>query len=202
MQSMRSYSMDWSILRVITISLLLMVSSSLASRADIILQPIQFSHKTHSQTYKISCEFCHSYASRSAKAGIPTLDNCLACHQIIKGQTLDQQLEIEKLQQGWFLKEPVVWQRIYDLPDFVYFSHRGHNLADITCQRCHGEIQTMESLQVSPQMADLSMGWCLECHQYPYDRSKQQPLLEFKTQLPDETNRILFPKTECLTCHQ
>jgi len=56
---------------------------------------------------------------------------------------------------------PLRWIRVYDLPDFVYFDHRRHVNAGVTCERCHGQVNTMERIV---QVPDLTMGWCVNCH--------------------------------------
>ncbi|MFX8079015.1 cytochrome c3 family protein, partial [Acinetobacter baumannii] len=58
--------------------------------------------------------------------------------------------------------EPIEWTRIHNLPDHVYFNHAQHvNAGKVQCQTCHGEITKMDEVK---QFADLSMGWCINCH--------------------------------------
>lgn len=75
--------------------------------------------------------------------------------------------------------QPVEWTRIHNMPDFVYFNHSQHVVAgeeaiissfnkknptakiDIVCKACHGEIDTMNVVQMAN---DFTMGWCIECH--------------------------------------
>ena len=58
--------------------------------------------------------------------------------------------------------KPVQWVRIHNLPDHVYFNHSQHTKAGkVQCQTCHGEIQNMGEVK---QFAELSMGWCINCH--------------------------------------
>jgi hypothetical protein len=57
--------------------------------------------------------------------------------------------------------EPIAWVRVHNLPDFTCFDHRSHVNAGVTCQHCHGPVETMERVR---QVADLSMGWCVNCH--------------------------------------
>ncbi len=56
---------------------------------------------------------------------------------------------------------PIPWVRVHNLPDFVYFDHSAHMAVGVTCQRCHGAVESMERVR---QFASLSMGWCLNCH--------------------------------------
>ena len=58
--------------------------------------------------------------------------------------------------------KPVEWTKIHNLPDHGYFSHTQHIRAGkVQCQTCHGPIQEMNEVK---QFAELSMGWCINCH--------------------------------------
>ncbi|MFT3979077.1 MAG: cytochrome c3 family protein [Ferruginibacter sp.] len=57
---------------------------------------------------------------------------------------------------------PIEWVKIHNLPDHVYFNHSQHvKVGKQQCQTCHGNIQEMPEVK---QFADLSMGWCINCH--------------------------------------
>src|SRR5690606_3914535 len=147
------------------------------------IQPIHYSHKIHAGDNQIDCKYCHSSARTSKTAGIPSLNVCMNCHENISDYNGEEDLEhgytkafytaeIQKLYEavGWdptsrtYSKpqKPVKWVRIHNLPDFVYFNHSQHvSVAGLDCQTCHGPVETMEVLE---QHADLSMGWCIDCH--------------------------------------
>ncbi|MDH5559514.1 MAG: cytochrome c family protein [Deltaproteobacteria bacterium] len=127
-------------------------------------QPIAFSHKTHASDNKVPCEFCHIYARRSNSSGIPPLVTCNQCHSVIKGTKDDQKKEIKKIEEYWNKKQPVPWKKIHDLPDFVHFSHKRHVQAGFDCTECHGEISNLDVITMDDMKADLSMGWCVDCH--------------------------------------
>jgi len=56
----------------------------------------------------------------------------------------------------------IPWVKIHNLPDHVYFNHSQHvKVGKQNCQTCHGNIQEMPEVK---QFADLSMGWCINCH--------------------------------------
>ncbi len=68
--------------------------------------------------------------------------------------------------------KPIEWTRIHNMPDFVYFNHAQHVVAgenaikkakkvEIVCKACHGEIDTMNVVQMAN---DFTMGWCINCH--------------------------------------
>jgi len=61
-----------------------------------------------------------------------------------------------------YVKKPIKWVRIHDLPDLAYFNHAQHVTAgQLACQECHGPIEEME---VVYQYSSLTMGWCINCH--------------------------------------
>ena len=146
-------------------------------------QPIFFSHKIHAGLNQISCLLCHGNAWEGKQASIPSLNMCMNCHAAIneyKGERLfrennvrvDPNEEIQKLyahtgydpKTGKYTKlsSPVEWIKIHNLPDHVFFSHAQHVRAGkVQCQTCHGPIQEMDEVK---QFADLSMGWCINCH--------------------------------------
>lgn len=146
-------------------------------------QPIFYSHKVHAGTNQISCLYCHGNAWESKHATVPSLNVCMNCHAAIneyKGEKLlredgtevDGTQEIQKLysytgydpKAGKYTQpgKPVQWIKIHNLPDHVFFSHAQHIRAGkVQCQTCHGPIQEMNEVR---QFADLSMGWCINCH--------------------------------------
>ena len=147
------------------------------------VQPIYYSHKVHAGTNQISCLYCHGGAQDSKHANIPSVNVCMNCHMAIKeyagdpitredGSSVNGTAEIKKLYEyaGWnsdFKKydkpgKPIEWIRIHNLPDHVYFNHSQHvKVGQQKCQTCHGNIQEMPEVA---QFADLSMGWCINCH--------------------------------------
>jgi mono/diheme cytochrome c family protein len=148
------------------------------------IQPIAFSHKIHAGDNKIDCQYCHSSAKHSKTSGIPTVNVCMNCHKNISEYTgpvtsqKDKAFydgEIQKIYDaiGWdkdklaykdnYEQIPVEWKRIHNLPDFAYFNHSQHvTVAGVSCQTCHGPVETMEEVE---QFAPLTMGWCIACHE-------------------------------------
>ncbi|MDB5276857.1 MAG: quinol:cytochrome c oxidoreductase pentaheme cytochrome subunit [Ferruginibacter sp.] len=146
-------------------------------------QPIYYSHKVHAGTNQISCLYCHGGSQDSKHANIPSVNVCMNCHMAIKeykgdpivredGKSVNGTAEIQKLYQyaGWnpdakkYDKpgKAIEWIKIHNLPDHVYFNHSQHvKVGKQQCQTCHGPIQEMPEVY---QFADLSMGWCINCH--------------------------------------
>ena len=162
-------------------------------------QPIYYSHKVHAGINQISCLYCHGNAWESKHAAIPSVNVCMNCHKAINtyekgpklykenGDEVNGTAEIAKLYQyagfdpnnpsKWDASKakPIEWTKIHNLPDHVYFNHSQHIRAgNVQCQSCHGEITAMDEVK---QVADLSMGWCINCHRqtnvnFNYDSTK------------------------------
>ncbi|OYV66547.1 MAG: hypothetical protein B7Z72_11150, partial [Gemmatimonadetes bacterium 21-71-4] len=141
------------------------------------VQPIAFRHSVHVGKLGINCVYCHYAANKSPDPGLPAVSTCMGCHTLIGPQRPATDLGparksagIEKLWDyaGYPSKpgHPIPWVRIHKLPDYVHFPHMRHVNAGVTCQTCHGPIQTMDRVY---QYASLNMGWCVNCHVNGYD---------------------------------
>lgn len=155
-------------------------------------QPIFYSHKVHAGINQINCLYCHTGAEKGRHSLIPSTNVCMNCHKQIaeytgeaehplkdlEGNKVDGTAEIQKLYDyaGWdpvkkdykrdskgnIQAKEVEWVKIHNLPDHVYFNHSLHVVSGkLDCQRCHGNIEQMDEVY---QYADLSMGWCVNCH--------------------------------------
>jgi cytochrome c7-like protein len=128
-------------------------------------QPIFFRHDIHAGQDRIPCLYCHYSAAVSSEPGIPAVQTCIGCHQIIGGSTDSHRAEISKVRAAWRDKSPPQWVRVYAVPDFVHFPHMRHikvlGTGPESCATCHGNVaQTTRITQVST----LKMGWCIRCH--------------------------------------
>jgi mono/diheme cytochrome c family protein len=156
-------------------------------------QPIYYSHQVHAGTNQISCLYCHGGAQDSKHANVPSVNVCMNCHKGIAayegkdkleredGTAVNGTAEIQKLYAYAGFNpvtktynpdnngdgqpdgsHPIEWIKIHNLPDHVYFNHSQHvKVGKQQCQTCHGNIQEMPEVY---QFADLSMGWCINCH--------------------------------------
>jgi hypothetical protein len=119
-------------------------------------QPIAFSHRLHVTDKQIDCFYCHPNGERSNHPGIPAVQKCLGCHNHI----IPQHEEILKLKAYEASGQPLPWVRMYYLPNHVYFPHFRHLKKGVTCQECHGEVETVDQLH----QVTFYMGFCLQCH--------------------------------------
>ena len=120
-------------------------------------QPIPFSHRVHVHVKKISCFMCHPEAMDTANAGIPPLQTCMLCHSRI----IVTYPWIKKLRAHYFEGRPVLWEKVYSLPGFVYFDHSVHIHRSIDCSHCHGNVPLMDRIV---KQQDFTMGFCINCH--------------------------------------
>ena len=137
-------------------------------------QPIAFSHKVHAGENGVDCNYCHTSARKSNHSGIPSANVCMNCHTYINEGTITGTTEISKIYEAvgfdpdsktyieGYEQQPIKWVRIHNLPDLSYFNHSQHVVAGkVECQTCHGPIEEMD---VVYQHAELTMGWCIDCH--------------------------------------
>ena len=59
------------------------------------------------------------------------------------------------------------WNRVTDLPDYVYFNHAIHVAKGVGCAECHGDVAQMPLMR---KARTLTMGFCLDCHRDPGPR--------------------------------
>ncbi|MBI3979139.1 MAG: cytochrome c3 family protein [Chloroflexi bacterium] len=120
-------------------------------------QPIDFSHVVHAQQYAIPCQFCHRGADQGINAGVPSVEQCMFCHNVA-GTSLP---EVQKLIRAWQEQQPIDWIRVHRQPDHVHFVHQPHIRAGVTCSTCHGAVESMARVKMAQP---LNMAQCLDCH--------------------------------------
>ena len=121
---------------------MLLPSSSLVLLA-VALGP--FSHKTHAPL-KAACIVCHATAATGERAGFPDASLCGSCHSSLAGKS-----------------DKIVPERsVYQLAEFVHFSHARHTAAKLVCQTCHGRVSDMDEVK---QVLPMTMKACITCHQ-------------------------------------
>jgi hypothetical protein len=123
-------------------------------------QPIQFSHERHVGGNGIDCRYCHTSVEESSFAGIPPTRTCMNCHSQIFANSPFLGPVRESLRSG----RSIQWNRVHDLPDFVYFDHSIHVNKGVGCTTCHGQVDRMPLMW---QEKSLQMEWCLDCHRAP-----------------------------------
>ncbi len=123
-------------------------------------QPIQFSHKHHVGDDGIDCRYCHTSVETSSSAGLPPTQTCMNCHS----QIWSDSPYLEPVRASFRENKPIQWERVHDLPEYVYFNHSIHVAKGVGCSTCHGQIDEMASVYMENT---LQMEWCISCHKDP-----------------------------------
>ena len=119
------------------LTLLLLAAAAFAQQ-----QPVPYSHKLHAGDLKLKCATCHPNPDPGEAMTLPQPSVCGQCHA------------------GKYDHE-INWVRVYQIPEFVSFSHRDHLKAGNTCEECHGPVATREQMR---REVDITMGSCMNCH--------------------------------------
>src|SRR5215467_14116681 len=126
-------------------------------------QPVQFSHKHHAGDDGIDCRYCHATVETTASAGLPPTQTCMNCHS----QLWNDAPYLEPIRASFRENKPIQWERVHDLPEFVYFNHSIHVAKGVGCSTCHGRIDKMPAVY---QENTLQMEWCIACHREPENK--------------------------------
>jgi len=168
-------------------------------------QPIAFSHKHHVKDDGIDCRYCHTSVETSHFAGLPATETCMSCHSQIWNNVAATQL----IRDSWASGKSIAWNRVHDLPDFVYFNHSIHVNKGIGCSACHGNVSEMPLLY---KVNTLNMNWCLNCHRNPakYIRPRSE-VFNVAYVYPDNQDELgaqlvkeyhVQSLVDCATCHR
>lgn len=120
-------------------------------------QPVAFSHKHHAGALKLSCKTCHSNPAPGEMMTFAAEKVCMSCHSAIKTESPD----IQKVAKFFAEQKRLPWVRVYQVPTFIFWSHKSHLDAGATCADCHGDVREMEVMYKAKGVA---MGDCMDCH--------------------------------------
>lgn len=121
-------------------------------------QPLPFSHRKHAGEMGLKCATCHRNPDPGEKMGFAPTAICMGCHSEIASD----RPAIQKLAAFDREKREIRWVRVYQIPTFVFFSHRAHLAAGSTCVDCHGQVRERD--RIYPEV-EHTMATCIKCHQ-------------------------------------
>jgi hypothetical protein len=203
----------WAPSVAVVLGLALATVSALGVRSDFntgvgarVMQPVQFSHRHHVRGLGLDCRFCHTKVERAAAAGIPDTHTCMGCHsQIWPSAPL-----LAPVRESYASGRRLKWNRVYRLPDHVYFNHSIHVRKGVGCVTCHGKVSEMP---LTAKARPFFMFECLDCHRNPDPHLR--PLAEITNEqwrAPDQATlgaRLrheydIHPKrlVQCNVCHR
>jgi len=188
----------------------LMRSSWATKQNEFVDQPVQFSHLHHVGGMGLDCRYCHTSVEKSSFAGIPPTKTCMNCHS----QIWTNAQILEPVRASFRNDTPLNWNRVYDLPNFVYFNHQIHIKQGVGCNVCHGPVDKMPLMY---QATSLLMEFCLDCHRAPekYIRPRSE-VFNMNYKVPAGTSQLELGRklkqdygiadakhmTACSVCHR
>jgi len=168
-------------------------------------QPVPFSHQHHAGQLGIHCGYCHTGVEVSNFAGIPPTYTCMSCHS----QIWTNAEVLEPVRASLRTGQPIEWNRVHDLPGFVYFNHSIHVNKGIGCASCHGRVDQMTLIY---KVNTLQMQWCIDCHKAPEKFVRPREMVYRMDYQPppnqEELGRKLVAEykiqklLDCYTCHR
>lgn len=169
------------------------------------VQPVPYSHKVHAGNLGMDCTYCHYTVDKSPYAAVPMTETCMNCHVRVK----EKSPKLQPVRDSYASGQPIPWVKVHRLPDYVYFNHRAHVTAGVSCVSCHGRVDQMTEVR---QVQPLSMKWCLDCHRNPDPNLRP---VEYVTKLdwkPEGDPAVLGaqlrqarhiqPPINCSACHR
>ncbi len=173
-------------------------------------QPVDFPHNLHVAQVGLDCRYCHTTVETSNTASFPSTETCMSCHSQLRVDTP----QLQAVLQSWQDDTPIVWNKVHELADYVFFDHSAHVTNGIGCSSCHGAVDQMAGMWKNEAM---TMGWCLECHRSPetYLRPRSE-VLNMSYSFPSDPNLQALLGAElveayhidtdkliqCSTCHR
>jgi len=128
-----------------------------ATKSEPPAQPIPYSHKKH-LAFGLKCQQCHTNPEPGDRMTFPATSKCMACHVTIA----KDKPAIQKLAEFAKSNQPIPWVRAYVVSSWVYWNHRSHLEAKMTCEMCHGQVEEMEVMTKVSNVT--TMAGCIDCH--------------------------------------
>ncbi|MDX1708873.1 MAG: menaquinone reductase multiheme cytochrome c subunit QrcA [Desulfobacterales bacterium] len=168
-------------------------------------QPFDYNHALHNELVDEGCESCHFFRDDGSYAGVPTLAQCIDCHEEVNGESEDERIFVEE----YVAKDREVPWLIYSRqPDCVFFSHAAHvKMGNMDCVTCHGHIGESESLRVyrenriSGYSIDIWGENIAGIKRNSWDRMKMDDCSECHQRENVNQNSVQTLKGGCFVCH-
>ncbi len=171
-------------------------------------QPVPFSHNLHVKAVGLNCRYCHVGVDQSAFADLPPAETCMSCHSQIRKDSPT----LQPVRDSYLNGTPLAWNRVNDLPDFVYFNHEIHVAKGVGCETCHGR---MDQVTTAVRSKYFYMSTCMECHNNPGQYLRPQANIYDMGYTPTEDQAVLGAKlvaeynimpisqlSDCSICHR
>lgn len=149
-------------------------------------QPVPFPHSLHISALGLDCRYCHAGVDQSSFADLPPTETCMSCHS----QVALTSPNLQPVRDSYANGTPIQWNRVNELPDYVYFDHQIHVAKGVGCETCHGRID-QETTAVRAKF--FYMDTCMECHRNPQKYLRPQANIYDMGYQPSEDQVFLGP---------
>ncbi len=139
------------------------IGYGIATREQIVVQPIAFNHAVHIEDAGMQCIECHTDAETDVSAGLPGKEMCMDCHDIDE----EEGTHTEKARLFSYAESDrdIPWVRVAVTAPDVFFSHRRHVTAGrMDCLECHPQQPGLTAPPSTARMV-LTMDACIDCHE-------------------------------------
>jgi hypothetical protein len=168
-------------------------------------QPVDFNHALHNEEVEDGCDSCHFFREDGTYSGVPTLAQCIDCHEEVNGEDPEE----AKFVNEYVAKDREVPWLIYSRqPQNVYFSHVAHvKMGKMDCETCHGPIGESESLRVYQE--NRISGYSIDIwgkniagiKRNSWDRMKMDDCSECHVRENVNQNSVQTLRGGCFVCH-
>jgi hypothetical protein len=121
------------------------------------VQPLPYSHRQHIEQ-GLECLECHVNPDAGSLMTFPATETCTSCHDTMPSGTP----ALRQLKTYASSGKPIPWVRVYQLPDYVYWSHATHLEAEIACTLCHGAVPERDVIALETNIT--TKPGCVTCH--------------------------------------
>ena len=168
-------------------------------------QPIEFNHALHNELVEDGCESCHFFREDGSYSGVPTLDQCIDCHEEVNGEDPEEARFVNEFVAN---NREVPWLIYSRQPQNVFFSHAAHvKMGEMDCVTCHGHIGESESLPIYKQ--NRISGYSIDIwgrnisgiKRNSWDRMKMDDCAECHRNESVNQNSVQTLRGGCFVCH-
>lgn len=169
-------------------------------------QPIDFNHALHNKLVEDGCESCHFFREDGTYSGVPTLAQCIGCHEEVQGESQEE----EKFVSQYVVEgREVPWLIYARQPACVFFSHIAHvKMGRMDCVTCHGHIGESESLKayeenrITGYSRDIWGKNMVGIKWNSWDRMKMDDCSECHRENNVDLASVQTGKEGCFVCHK
>jgi hypothetical protein len=173
------------LLAVVTAGLVWYTHSPTFTKVGVpIPQPVNFPHNLHTAALGLNCRYCHAGVDQSSFADLPPAETCMSCHSQIKKDAASLQPIRDSYNNGTAIQ----WNRVNNLPDYVYFNHQIHVAKGVGCETCHGR---MDQVTTAVRVKYFYMTTCTDCHDNPAKYVRPQANIYDMGYKPSESQALV-----------